>query len=242
MATVVGILDEPSFESNTDILVVADPATRILRWVPRDLWSDRLRNRINRAYRRAGHVGLVEALSDQGINARHGVYVSREVMASVLADLVADVPVGERLEFWYPLAPERPIEEGSKRVVFEPPSEELSDERIHQWIGARYGADRPRSDLDRIERQKVLLAALLRDGFDFRSVLAPGLAVRVSGPEAIEELSRFRPTWRFETLGGLTPTTIDGMMVLTREDSPAPSSLAPTSAPGRDPRPGGGRR
>jgi hypothetical protein len=73
MATAVAIMDRPSFDSNTDVLVVADPAARSLVWIPRDLW----------------------------------------------------------------LSPQRPIEEGKRRIVFKPPFEELSGERIHQWIGAR---------------------------------------------------------------------------------------------------------
>jgi anionic cell wall polymer biosynthesis LytR-Cps2A-Psr (LCP) family protein len=222
MATVVAITDERSFDSNTDVLVVADPATRTLLWVPRDLWCEGLRDRINRAYRLQGHDGVIRALAEHGIEARHGVYVSREASAAALDGVVVDVPVPERLEFWYPLSPERPIEEGRKRIVFDPPYEELSGERIHQWIGARYGAEHPSSDLDRIERQQVLLAALLRDGHDFSRVVAPGMPARVSAPEALDELARVRPTWRFSTLGGLASATIDAMKVLTRETPPTP--------------------
>jgi anionic cell wall polymer biosynthesis LytR-Cps2A-Psr (LCP) family protein len=222
MATVVAITDERSFESNTDILVVADPVTRTLLWVPRDLWCEGLRDRINQAYRLQGHDGVIRALAEHGIEARHGVYVSRAAAAAALDGVVVEVSVPERLEFWYPLSPERPIEEGRKRIAFDPPHEELSGERIHQWIGARYGADRERSDLDRIERQKVLLEALLRDGYDFNRALAPGLPVEVSAPEALEELARVRPTWRFATLADLEPATMDGMKVLTRGRSRDP--------------------
>jgi anionic cell wall polymer biosynthesis LytR-Cps2A-Psr (LCP) family protein len=216
MATVVGITDERFFASNTDVIVVVDPSTRTLLWVPRDLWCESLRKRINQAYLLHGHGGMRRALREHGIEAQHGLYLSREATAAALEDVSVDVPVRERLELWYPLSPESRIEEGRKRIVFEPPWEELSGERIHQWIGARYGADRPRSDLDRIERQKVLLAALLRDGFDFGRAVAPGLPVRSSGEQALDELALVRPTWRFETLGGLVPATIDGMVVLTR--------------------------
>jgi hypothetical protein len=237
MATVVGILDEPSFESNTDILVVADPATRVTRWVPGDLWSDRITGlsarrprRPRRSAERSGNQCAARRVREprgHGLRAR-GSGRRRAGRPSGSSSGIPSLPSA------------RSRREASGSSSSPRPRSLRAGESISG--SGPDGADRPRSDLDRIERQKVLLGALLRDGFDFRSVLAPGLPVRVSGPEAVEELPRVRPTWRFETLGGLTPTTIDGMMVLTREDSPAPSSLAPTSAPGRDPRPGGGRR
>jgi hypothetical protein len=216
MATVVGVTDEAPLDSNTDILVVVDPEERRLLWIPRDLWCPGLRKRINQAYMLHGHGGVLRALAEHDIAARHGLYVSRKAASRALEGVSVEVAVSERLEFWYPLSPERPIEQGRKRIRFEPPFEDLSGERIHQWIGARYGADRPRSDLDRIERQKVLLAALLRDGYDFRAVLESSLPVRSSGPEALRELSLVRPTWRFDTLEGLSAAMIEGKIVLTR--------------------------
>ena len=55
MATAVAIMDRAGFGENADVIVVADPEAETLTWVPRDLWSERLGNRIARAYARGGH-------------------------------------------------------------------------------------------------------------------------------------------------------------------------------------------
>jgi hypothetical protein len=40
---------------NTDIVVVAEPERKLLRWIPRDLWCARLGDRINAAFRHGRH-------------------------------------------------------------------------------------------------------------------------------------------------------------------------------------------
>jgi hypothetical protein len=40
MPTVLGIMDGGGWAGNTDIVVVADPERKLLRWIPRDLWCD----------------------------------------------------------------------------------------------------------------------------------------------------------------------------------------------------------
>src|SRR6185437_11556032 len=120
--------------------------------------------------------------------------------------------VPARMEFDYPLAPTRPIEEGRKRIAFDPPLAVLEGERIHQWLGARGG-----SDLHRLERQKVFLRRLLERGFDFRLFLARPEWAQCSGPPALAELALVRPDWAFDTLSPLTPQRIDGKLVLVRQ-------------------------
>jgi anionic cell wall polymer biosynthesis LytR-Cps2A-Psr (LCP) family protein len=215
MATVVSIMDRAEADANTDVIVVADPKRRSLLWIPRDLWSPLIENRVNRAFALGGHEGLRSALAGHGIDAEHGICLGRPAVAAALEGISVRVPVEARLEFWYPLAPEAPIEAGRKLVRFEPPEEELAGERIHQWIGARYRVEGPGSDLDRIRRQQTLLAALLRSGFDFGRVLDPALPVLISAAEAIAEISQVREDWCFETLAGLVPRLIDGKDVLT---------------------------
>jgi hypothetical protein len=216
MATAIGVMDRASFGENTDVLVVVDPAIERLLWVPRDLWCEGVGDRINRAFALGGHSLLVAALAEHGLKVANSVCLGRAAVEAGLADVTVEVPVGERLEFWYPLAPQQPIEQGRKRVVFEPPAETLSGERIHQWIGARYRVGTAGSDFERIRRQQELVVALLSKGFDFRAFIADGLPTRISSPKAIEEIARVRPAWRFETLSDLEPVRIDGKAVLRR--------------------------
>ena len=217
MATVVSVMDRPTFGANTDVVVVVDPEQAVLLWIPRDLWSSVIEDRINRAFARGGHELLTAALAEHGIDAGNGICVGREAVAAALAGVSVRVPVDEPLEFWYPLAPEAPIEEGRKQIRFEPPSEDLAGERIDWWIGARYRVHGAGSDLERIGRQQTFVAALLREGFDFRRLLDPALPVSISDAEAVDDVSQVRASWQLQTLGELVPETIAGMQVFTRE-------------------------
>jgi hypothetical protein len=40
MATVVSVMDRPSFEARADNIAIVDPWERTLTWVPRDLWCE----------------------------------------------------------------------------------------------------------------------------------------------------------------------------------------------------------
>jgi hypothetical protein len=222
MATVVSVMDRDGWDARTDNIVVADPERRLLLWVPRDLWCESLRNRINTAFARGGHDGLLSGLEDLGLDARHSLCVRREAIELALADVAVTVPVMEAVDFWYPLSPTEPIEEGRKLVRFDPPAETLSGERIHQWLGARLRPDRASSDLERIERQQVFVRTLLDDGFDFGRVLARSQLVSASSEAAVQELEQVTSEWSFETLGPVAPETIDGMMVLVLRKSRLP--------------------
>jgi hypothetical protein len=124
------------------------------------------------------------------------------------------VPVARPLVLRYPLAPEQRIEDGEKLVRFDPPVETLEGERVHQWIGARFEAGRPSSDLDRIARQQVFVRALLEQRFDFARAIANPDWVSTSGPHALGELPAVDASWRSRTLPRLHPVTIDGKSVL----------------------------
>jgi hypothetical protein len=116
----------------------------------------------------------------------------------------------------------------------------LRGERIHQWLGARYRVYRSPverlkarltaqarhwlrpgrplrgivSDLDRIERQQVLLRELMRQGFDFSRALGNPEWVSATGPGAVEEVARAGPSWTFQTLADVKPRTIGAKQVL----------------------------
>ena len=220
MATVVGVLDQDSWSTRVDNIVVADPATKTLTWVPRDLWCPALCDRVNEAFAFAGLPGLLCALRYLGIQCEHGLVLRRGATARAAATISVEVPIDERIDFLYPLAPTRPIEEGHKLIYFHPPSERLEGERIHQWIGARMAQERKSSDLERIQRQQVFLLALLQQSFDFKSLIADPKLVRMSNKKAIAELASVDSSWRMEAVTGLRYERIDGKSVLIKGDEP----------------------
>lgn len=264
MSTVVTIMDRGSWQAYTDNIVVVEPARKRLLWVPRDLWCECLADRINRAFALGGHDLLRAALEEHRLEATEGLCLRREAPERALRDMIVTVPVKNRLVFWYPLEPQRPVEEGRKIVVFEPPEERLAGERIHQWIGARYSAAEPSEgegfasiamanvrrtaarvlitlrrrmgsyptplgalpDLDRIERQKILLRALLRENFRFATALENPEWVWRSSERALEELRNVRASWSFHTLDEVEPRTIKGMQVLVNRRPHATRSFS----------------
>lgn len=210
-------MDRDGWSARTDNIVVVDPGRRRLRWIPRDLWSTTVGDRINVAFARGGHEGLVAALAEHRIWAQDSICLRREATERALEDVVVTVPVARPLSFWYPLSPQSPIEDGRKLVEFRPPSATLTGERIHQWIGAR---SEPRPvwypDFRRISRQQVFVRCLLDQGFDFRTVLANPELVRISSPQAMADVACVRKTWRFEMLRDTVNASIDGKAVLVR--------------------------
>jgi hypothetical protein len=210
MTTVVAVMDAPSFSRCTDVIVVVQPASRRLLWVPRDLFCPRLGERINHAYARGGSSGLIAALAEHRIAAENTVCLRPDGIRPALADCAFTIPVRASIEARY----------HGETFHFRAPVDRLWGERIHAWIGARdvKGERRGLPDLNRIARQQELVAVLLGERFDFARFLAPGLPVEVSSSAAVEALSGVRSTWRIETLDGLILQSIDGEHVLVRGD------------------------
>lgn len=216
-ATVVGVMDRESWTARTDNIVVVDATRRRLVWIPRDLWSEVVGDRINVAYARGGHELLKAAVQDHGLPAESGLVLLRSGVERAVADLSVTVPVKRTQRYWYPLDPTSQLQDGRKLVRFDRPRETLSGERIHQWLGARQGADAHASafpDLDRIERQQVLVRRLLADGFAFANALEDPGRVSVSGAHALRDLGAVRAGWSFETFGPVRNATIDGKRIL----------------------------
>lgn len=215
MSTAVGILDRDDWRTQTDNLAVVDPALRRVLSVPRDLWCESLRDRVNVAFSRGGHGLLKAALAELGHPVDHAVCFRRAAVERALAGVTITVPVPRRLEFRYPLEPTAPIEDGAKRITFESPEEALTGERIHQWIGARRGVQGyGGGDLSRIARQQVLVRRLLEEHFRFERFLADPTLVSVSDSRALEDLALVRAGWRFEVLSDVCGVEIDGKKVL----------------------------
>ena len=218
MATVVAIMDRAGWSANTDNIVVVDPAQRRLRWIPRDLWCATINDRVNTAFARGGHEQLVAALAEHGICVQHSICIRREATERACGDLAVTVPVPQRLAFWYPLSPQSRIEDGRKLVEFFPPSETLTGERIHQWIGARFEPGPVwNPDFRRITRQQVFVRCLLGQGFEFGTLLTNRELVRMSSAHAISDLSCVQETWEFDTLQDVVNARLDGKIVLVHK-------------------------
>lgn len=208
----VAIMDEDSWTSNTDVLVVVDARRRRLTWVPRDLWSELVGNRVNAAFA----VGqLLPALADLGFRCESLLCLRRGATIAALSPVSIDVPVTRPLDFWYPLEPMGRIQNGRKLVSFRPPSERLSGERLHQWIGARYAVTGAGSDLHRLARQAILVRSLLRQGADFSAVLANPDLVTVEG-DPLHVLSQVRAGWQMRVFDRVRDETIGKRMVLRK--------------------------
>ncbi|WP_027165626.1 hypothetical protein [Mesorhizobium sp. WSM3224] len=67
-AVVVAIGDRDNWDANTDIIVVADVSRRRLTWVPRDLWSPLISDRVNAAFAIGGGRLLGATVNPPGEN------------------------------------------------------------------------------------------------------------------------------------------------------------------------------
>jgi hypothetical protein len=216
VSTAIAVMDRDAWDARTDNLAVVDPARRRVLSIPRDLWCESLRDRVNTAFARGGHAMLRAALAELGQPVDHTVCLRRAAVETALADVEVTVPVRRRLELFYPLHPTAAIEDGAKRITFEPPAETLRGERIHQWLGAAWGTRGRDWDLFRIARQQILVRRLLETGVPFGRFLAHPELVAVSDRRALEELACVRPDWRFAILDDVRGARIDGKEVLLR--------------------------
>jgi hypothetical protein len=215
-AAVVGVMDRDSWTARTDNLVVVDATRRRVSGCPGISGSDAVGDRINEAFSQGGHDLLEAAVREHGLPAESSVVLLRSGVERALEGLRVTVRVDRGRRYWYPLAPMLRLEDGRKLVCFDPPQEELSGERIHQWLGARRSADDPAPtlpDLDRIERPQVLVRTLLEDGFAFAKALEDPALTSIAGSRALE-VGAVRATWDFETYRRFQPATVEGKMVL----------------------------
>jgi hypothetical protein len=219
LSTVVAVMDRDSWEANTDVIVVVDPVARRLIWVPRDLWCERVGDRINAAYRRGGHSLLAEGLAELRLRVDAGICVRRAFSERVLSGAAVTVPVRRRLRFWYPLEPCARIQDGRRLITFEPPAETLVGERLHQWVGARSSPDSTAGDFGRIVRQQILVRRWLEARIAVE-VGAPAEWLDVTAQRAVDDLRLIDASWRFDVLDDTRNAVIDGKDVLLPRRSP----------------------
>jgi len=213
-AVVVAILDRDNWAANTDIIVVVDVARRRLTWVPRDLWSPLINDRVNAAFANGGGRLLLDALAELGFAAGSVLCLRRSASEAALEGASVTVPVDQPLDFWYPLTPTSRLEDGRAQVSFRPPEEALCGVRLHQWIGARTTVDGQGTDFQRMRRQIVFLRALIAQGFDFRRALKDQELARITGEDPLPLLALVRANWRMQLHDWVDDAVIDGKMVL----------------------------
>lgn len=218
MSTVVSVMDEDSWDARTDNIAVVEPARKRILWIPRDLWCPRLDNRINRAFAiGGGHELLIASLREHGIHVDASVCIRRGATARALKYESVWVPVERPMKFWYPLWPLVSTEEARKIVEFHPPGETLTGERIHQWLGARKSLDGDQSDLQRLERHKIFISALITGSFDFSKLLNDRDRISIHGTGAMEDLRQVRADWKQKTLGPLVHAKVRQMQVVVKK-------------------------
>src|SRR5581483_5482534 len=100
MQIVIVVIDE---DGCTDNIVLANVATKELLWIPRDLYSFYIRDRINAAFIKGGHSLLINALKKLGFDVKYSLCISNQITRKILSNLEVTVPVETSAEYYYPL-------------------------------------------------------------------------------------------------------------------------------------------
>lgn len=161
------IMDRNSWIARTDVIIICNPDNKKLFWIPRDLYCERISNRLNTAYGKGKDTLVIECLKDFGINVKYCICILPNLINENIIRLgEITVPIAITRHFYYPLHRHTNIEDGKRLIQFTAPNEILAGDRIHEYIGARFAADSkliPKHfpDFDRIRRQQNLLKQLL---------------------------------------------------------------------------------
>ena len=211
MATLVGILDGTGMGGNTDNNVLVMPDKKHMLWIPRDLMVPSTQRRINCAFKTSGCKGYLKEASELGFSANRCLVLANAATRQVLKDAAVTVPVTLQMSFRYPANPLSTLEEGEKVISFNPPRESLYGERIHQWLGARYGYNYSQTypDIHRCRRQTVFVRELLRTPCNFAACLAnpEWVASHPSLEAATEELRGVTKEWTFSVFENIRSLT-----------------------------------
>jgi len=197
---IIAVMDRNNWKARTDIIVFINPIKKLLKWIPRDLYSETIKNRINLAYAFGGQELLLKCLNELKIHAKYCICVLPECFEENIKHInTIRIPVSKPMSFYYPLHRHKEIEKGKRIINFNPPSEILSGDRFHEWIGARYQVktDIAYPDFDRIKRQQLLLKELLKmkNSFVYSEKNTRGI-----NKEVLELLKRIDSTWIIEEI------------------------------------------
>ena len=140
MSLVIGIMDRNHWTARTDVIVIANPKEKTLTWIPRDLYCESIKDRINTSYNKGMESLFLSCLKELGYNnVKYCVCLLPEFCQECIQHISSIyVPLYKTLSFEYPLHRHKPIEDGKQIITFSEPGEYLSGDRIHEFIGARY--------------------------------------------------------------------------------------------------------
>ncbi len=224
---VIAVMDRNEWTANTDIIVIVVPSQKKLIWIPRDFYCETINNRINRAFCKGRSSLLLKCINTIGFNfnIEHCVCLLPTAIEKFIKQIGSiEVPVEIKREFKYPLHRHKPIEEGFRVITFNEPSEILSGDRFHEWIGARYAVN-PKgligSDFDRIFRQQILIKELLNKNVNLNIIDGEIIKnindindIRGLDTQIIQILKTIDNTWSSSTLQNLVNTRINNKIVL----------------------------
>ena len=216
---ILGVMDRNSWDDRTDILILINPEKKIIEWIPRDLYSSIINDRINLAYAKGKGELLLKCLNDLNIFAKYCICVLPLCFDENIKKIDnIDVEVTNNMSFYYPLHRHEEIEKGKKIINFNSPFENLKGDRFHEWIGARYRINndskfKPYPDFDRIRRQQILLKCLLKIKYNF---IYSEDNVKGINDEVLILLKKMDNTWLIKeiTENDYVPKTIDNKSVL----------------------------
>jgi anionic cell wall polymer biosynthesis LytR-Cps2A-Psr (LCP) family protein len=205
-------MDRNTWTANTDIIIFVEPSKKTLTWIPRDVYIKDMDNRINAAYRLGRDELLFKSLKSINYDVSYNLCIQPDAIEDIFNQIeTVTVPVEYDRKFKYPLHRHQPIEKGHKIVEFNSPFEDLSGDRIHEWIGARYAVDKKSSyssDLDRILRQQILVRVILKSKKEniksFKIANMRGL-----NDEILEVLKTIDTTWKLTRIRNLEDAYIN---------------------------------
>jgi anionic cell wall polymer biosynthesis LytR-Cps2A-Psr (LCP) family protein len=225
---VICVMDRNEYTDNTDIIIVVNPNLKQLMWVPRDIYSNIIKERINAAYREGEEELLLECLNDIGFDIQHVICLLPNAIEQIFNYInTITVPVDTNRKLYYPLHRHKPIEEGKRIVEFNRPYEILSGDRFHEWIGARTGIKTQKyedtgyykhnlfgSDIDRIFRQQILIKQILLDNIDFNDIYINTEFGRGINIDTINILKTIDNSWTFDYIKNYKGETVNNQRVL----------------------------
>lgn len=176
MSLLIAVLDD---HLNADVLFVIDYNRTCITWIPRDMFSLLIFDRINSAFSKGGIKLLMKGVKKLGFNEiNECICIPIKTSRKLFQEVTLYVDIFEQSSYFYPIKLGQALEEGRKVVTFSPPGELLKGERIHQFLGARFRVNSKEytdlSDFERIRRQQIFLKALIKSRFNFRLFLTGG--------------------------------------------------------------------
>lgn len=216
---VLVIMDRNNWNGRTDNIIIISKKNKKIKWIPRDLYSKSIKNRINTAYSFGGPDLLIRCLKEINIIVDNCICILPYLIDENIDNLVSiTVPVSYNMKFYYPIYRHKPIEEGRKIIEFNSPNVTLKGDRIHEWIGARYEITKNTNnsefpDIHRIKRQQILLKELLKIKYKF---IILNNYVRGLNDDVLNLLYEIDSTWEIEDISSknFVATKINTMSVL----------------------------